>query len=160
MYVLGLCSFFCLICNVLHPFPFIYFLVHLNFSVLFCLLCPYISCSCLLTPSDCVTRNVLLISLLWPTRLLVFSSDQQVLFQNLPKTYCFCTVSAYTLHRLKVLCQPLIHKHLVSLPQDYATCLEDVFIFQLGNFTCTCTVIPFFPFGWFLSLNLTVVHTR
>ena len=132
MYVLGLCSFFCLICDVLHP-------------IFFCFL-PY------------------------DLQGYFFSSDQQVLFQNLPKTYCFCTVSAYTLHHLKVtiymnffiffLCQPLIHKHLVSLPQDYATCLEDVSIFQLGNFTCTCTIISFFPFGWFLSLHLNVVHTR
>lgn len=127
------------------------------------------SCSCLLTPSDCVPRNFFSF-LPYDLQGYFFSSDQQVLFQNLPKTYCFCTVSAYTLHHLKVtiymnffiffLCQPLIHKQLVSLPQDYATCLEDVSIFQLGNFTCTCTIISFFPFGWFLSLHLNVVHTR
>ena len=75
-----------------------YLLFSSSFSVLFCLLCPYTSCSCLLTPSDCVPRNFLLISLLWPTRLLV----SPVINRFSSKIYLKLTDSALSVHTLSI----------------------------------------------------------
>ena len=145
--------------SLLSAHTFILLLTSLSFSVHFGL-------SCLLTLSDRVLWIFLLISSLWSTR---FHDSLLIhgffLFRGLPRTLSTTSVHAFSItwkprsiSSSSSTNSPSSSSYLVSVPQGYGKCLQDVFIFQLGRIVLNSNSFLFFV--WFHNPNLTVVHTR
>ena len=158
-------SLFCFICNLLHPFPFIWFYTPLNFSVLFCILRPKLSLDFFWAWAENISVDFFpLVS----TRIHDSSLIHGLfLFRGLSRTLSATSVYVFSIiwkSRPISLSSSFIASPLSSSTW-YLFFRAMLNVFKMFSFFSLViisylTVIPFFSFDWFLNLNLTVVHTR